>query len=185
METVLIILAIIWVIVPLAAKKKQQKAKEEAERQRAASQRAPQAVAPQRAPQQPMRTVPIAPSAQPATAPASFEGLGSAEGTSVGTFEGEPTHDVSSQLSQVTSTLTEAKVSITHGVTPSNESGHAHEETSMSGLDSSCPPNQTPTDPFAQSASNYGYTAFVWDVEQARSGLVMAEILGPCLANRD
>ena len=185
METVLIILAIIWVIVPLAAKKKQQQAKEEAERQRAARQRAPLPVVPQRAPQQPVRTVPLAPTTRPAMAPSSYEGVGSTEGTSVGAFEGEPTHDVSSQLSQVSSTLTEAKVSITHGVTPSNESGHAHEETSMSGLDSSCPPNQAPTDPFAQTASSNGYTAFVWNVEQARSGLVMAEILGPCLANRD
>ena len=185
METVLIILAIIWVIVPLAAKKKQQQAKEEAERQRAAGQRAPQPVVPQRAQQQPMRTVPISANTRPALVPNSFEGLGSTEGTSIGTFEGEPAHDVSSQLSQVSSTLTEAKMSITHAVTPSNESGHAHEETSMSGVNSSCPPNQTLTDPFAQSASNYGYTAFVWNVEQARSGLVMAEILGPCLANRD
>ena len=185
MQTIIIILAIIWVIVPLAAKKKQQQAKEEAERQRAARQRAPQSVAPQRAQQQPMRTVPLSPNTRPAMVPNSFEGLGSTEGTSVGTFEGEPTHDVSSQLSQVNSTLTEAKMSITHAVTPSNESGHAHEETSMSGLDASCAPNQTPSDPFAQSASGYGYTAFVWNVEQARSGLVMAEILGPCLANRD
>ena len=185
METILIILAIIWVIVPLAAKKKQQQAKEEAERQRAARQRAPQPVVPQRAPQQPMRSVPITPNTRPAMVPTSFEGLGSTEGTSVGAFEGEPTHDVSSQLSHVGSTLTEARMSITHAVKPSNESGHTHEETSMSGLDSSCPPNQVPTDPFAQSASSYGYTAFVWNVEQARSGLVMAEILGPCLANRD
>ena len=185
MQTIIIILAIIWIIVPLAAKKKQQQAKEEAERQRAARQRAPQAVAPQRVQQQPIRTAPITPNTRPTLVPSSFEGYGSTEGTSVGTFEGEPTHDVSSQLSQVGSTLTEARMSVTHIVMPSNESGHTHEETSMSGMNSSCPPNQTPTDPFGQSASGYGYTAFVWDIEQARSGLVMAEILGPCLANRD
>lgn len=179
METILIILAIIWVVVPIAAKKKQQQAKEEAERQRAARQHAQQVAVPQ---QRQVQTAPLAPTIRPAQA--SFEGVGSTEGMSVGTFEGETTHDVSSQLKQVGSTLKEATVSISHTVTVSNESGHAHEETSMSGLDASCPPEQAAVSQPLHSASASG-SAFVWNVNAARSGLVMAEILGPCLALRD
>ena len=182
METVLILLAIVWVIVPVLAKKKQQQAKEEAERQRAARQQAPQAT-PQRAPQA-VRTAPLTPTMR-TPMKASYEGTDSSEGNFSGSLGGTSRQKAALNLKEVTSTLTQSMNSITHTVAVSSESGHAHEETSMSGLDSSCPPDQMPANQPTQSASGYSYTAFNWHVEQARNGLVMAEILGPCLANRD
>lgn len=188
MPTVLIILAIIWIIVPIIAKANKQKAKAAQEAQRAAQQRAAvqraQETFPQRT-QQPMRTAPLTPSMRPAqmTMQPSLEGLGSQEGQSGEVLQGEQPHEVAASLSEVKSGLTEAKTSITHTVTVSSESGHAHEETSASGIEEACPPEketkpaQTPVVPFE--------SAFAWSAENARSGLVMAEILGPCLALRD
>ena len=184
METFIIILAIFWVIVPLAIKKKQEQAKQEAERQRAARASAPKAAAPQQRVQQPMRTTPLAPTAR-APMQASYEGSGSQEGYSGAVLQGEQKHDVKMDLSTAKSTLTEAKTSITHTVTVSGESGHAHEETSMSGIAQDCPPDQAPAKQTQATAPSASATAFTWDVEAARSGLVMAEILGPCLAMRD
>ena len=183
METFIIILAIFWVVVPLAMKKKQEQAKQEAERQRAARASAPKAAAPQQRVQQPMRTTPLEPTAR-APMQVSLEGTGSQEGYSGPVLQGEQKHDVKSDLSTARSTLKEAKSSITHTVTVSSESGHAHEETSASGIVADCPPDKTPAKSETLT-TNANATAFNWDVEAARSGLVMAEILGPCLAMRD
>lgn len=187
MPTVLIILAIIWIIVPIIAKANKQKAKAAQEAQRAAQQRAAvqraQETFPQRA-QQPLRTAPLTPSIRPAQmATPSFEGLGSQEGQAGAILQGEQPHEVAASLSEVKSGLTEAKTSITHTVTVSSESGHAHEETSASGIEEACPPEKE-TKP-AQTSVVPFEGAFAWSAENARSGLVMAEILGPCLALRD
>lgn len=184
MTTVFIILAIIWILVPIAMKKQQQKAKAEQEAQRAARQRAAQPAAQPR-PQQPLRTAPLTPSVRPsASFQPSFEGIGSQEGKSGAVFEGEQTHEVATNLTQAKSTLKEAKTSITHTVSVSSISGHAHEETSATGIVAQCPPDQAPAVSAAPAATT-GDNAFLWDVSQARNGLVMAEILGPCLALRD
>ncbi|MDD4312112.1 MAG: hypothetical protein PHW41_06485 [Eubacteriales bacterium] len=184
MEAFIIILAIFWVIVPLAMKKKQEQAKQEAERQRAARASAPKAAAPQQRVQQPMRTTPLAPTAR-APMQASYEGSGSQEGYSGAVLQGEEKHDVKMDLSTAKSTLREAKSSITHTVTVSSISGHAHEETSATGIIAECPPDKTPSVKTEVVTTDVNATAFTWDVEAARSGLVMAEILGPCLAMRD
>lgn len=189
METVLIILAIIWIIVPIAMKKKQQQAKAEEAARQAARQRAQQAAQQQQRPQQSLRTAPLAPSVRPSS-PAfqpSFEGIGSQEGQSGPVLQGEQPHEVMDDLKRVGSTLTEAKTGITHTVTVSSESGHAHEETSASGIVAECPPDEAPPQKAAQAAAPAAMddSAFGWDVAQARTGLVMAEILGPCLALRD
>ena len=184
METILIILAIIWVIVPIAAKKKQQEAKAAAERERVARQSAPKATAPQ---PQPVRTAPLAPTVRP-TMQASFEGTASQEGNFSGSMAGTSREGASVNMREAKSTLTETMNYMTHTVSFSGESGHAHEETSMSGLDSSCPPEKAhlqQSAQAAQAASAASGSAFVWNVNTVRSGLVMAEILGPCLANRD
>jgi len=183
MQFVIILLVIFWVVIPVVAKNSQKKAKEEAERQRAARQHAPQ---PQRA-QQPMRTTPIAPTVRPAQASvaASGEGTASQEGYDGSTFEGELPHEVEPDLVTVKSTLKEAKTSITHTVTVSSESGHAHEETSASGIAADCPPEKVPAQQPQSSVQDTSASAFSWDVEAVRGGLVMAEILGPCLALRD
>jgi len=185
MTTVFIILAIIWIIVPIAMKKKQQQAKADAERQRAARAAAQQPAAQARA-QQPMRTAPLTPSMRSTqtTMQPSLEGLGSQEGQSGAVLQGEQPHDVATNLKKVTSSLTEARISITHTVSASSESGHTHEETSASGVTPDCPPGQASVDQVVQAAQS-GENAYLWDVTQARTGLVMAEILGPCLALRD
>lgn len=184
MEFAIILLVIFWVVIPMAAKNKQNKAKAEEERRRAMRQQAPQPQT-QRA-QQPIRTTPIAPrvSIAPSNTQTSFEGAGSMEGRDGPVFQGEAPHEAEADLSSVRSTLTEAKTSITHTVTVSSESGHAHEETSASGFAADCPPGKT-TAKQAPASAPAASSAFVWDVGAARSGLVMAEILGPCLANRD
>lgn len=182
METLFIILAIIWIVVPIAAKKKQQQAKQEADRQRAARTSAPQAAAAQQRAQQPMRTTPLAPTPR-APMQVSYEGSGSQEGYSGAVLQGEKPHDVSFTIKQAKSTLTEAKTTITHTVTASSESGHTHQETSATGIMPDCPPG-SPT-AITQQPLPISDSSFSWDVEQARTGLVMAEILGPCLALRD
>ena len=183
MEWTIFLLVIFWVVIPIIAKNSQKKAKAEAERQRAMRQ---QALQPQRA-QQPVRTTPIAPTVRPtqATVLASSEGAASQEGYDGSTFEGELPHEVKPDLATAKSTLTEAKTSITHTVTVSSESGHAHEETSASGVAADCPPDKAPAKQTPQQAQGPFENAFTWDVQSVRSGLVMAEILGPCLAVRD
>ena len=183
MEWTIFLLVIFWVVIPIIAKNSQKKAKAEAERQRAMRQQAPQ---PQRA-QQSVRTTPLAPTVRPtqATVLASSEGAASQEGYDGSTFEGELPHEARPDLATAKSTLTEAKTSITHTVTVSSESGHAHEETSASGITADCPPEKAPAKQTQAPAPSASATAFTWDVQSVRSGLVMAEILGPCLAQRD
>lgn len=183
MQWTIILLVIFWVIVPIIAKNSQKKAKAEEERRRVMRQQAPQ---PQRAPQ-PMRTTPIAPTVRPTQQSAyqSPEGSGSQEGYAGQVFQGEKAHDVATNLATAMSTLKEAKTSITHTVTVSSESGHAHEETSASGITAECPPDKAPAKQAAVIATAASDSAFVWDAEAVRSGLVMGEILGPCLALRD
>ena len=183
MQWTIFLLVIFWVVIPIIAKNSQKKAKAEAERQRAMRQQAPQ---PQRA-QQPMRTTPLAPTVRPTQVigMASSEGSASQEGYDGSTFEGELPHEARPDLATAKSTLTEAKTSITHTVTVSSESGHAHEETSASGITADCPPEKAPAKQTQAPAPSASATAFTWDVQSVRSGLVMAEILGPCLAQRD
>ncbi|MEA4914966.1 MAG: hypothetical protein VB061_10385 [Christensenella sp.] len=151
---------------------------------RAARQQAPQ---PQRA-QQSMRTTPIAPSVrsmQPRVQ-VSPEGTGSQEGRDGSVFQGELPHEVEPDLASAKSTLKEANTTLTHTVSVSSESGHAHEETSTTGIMPDCPPTQAAsTKQTAQKTQPAAENAFTWNVEAVRSGLVMAEILGPCLALRD
>jgi len=186
MEFLLIILAIFWVGIPILAKNSQKKAKEEAERLRAARANASQAAstsASQRV-QQPMRTAPLTPNMR-APMQAASEGTASEEGNFSGSMPGTSRKSATFNVQEAKSTLTEKDTSITHTVTVSSESGHAHEETSASGIAENCPPEKTPAKQGATPVTYTGGTAFVWSVEAARNGLVMAEILGPCLANRD
>ena len=192
METLLIILAVVWIVIPVLAKKKQQQSKEQAERELAARQRAAQAAALLQAERErsarQARTAPLAPSVRPSQSSfqPSFEGLGSIEGTAGQVLQGELSHDVSVNLQEAKSSLTQIQASTQHTISASSDSGHAHQETSMSGLDYSCPPASAAVQPFAPSiGSSTGESAFVWDQTSVRAGLVMAEILGPCLAQRE
>ena len=184
MEFLLILLAIVWVVVPIAAKNSQQKAKAEAERLRAARANAPQTAAVQQRVQQPMRTAPLTPNTR-APMQASSEGTGSDEGNFTGSLSGTSRRNATFNTQEARSTLTEANTSITHTVSMSSESGHAHEETSASGVAENCPPDKASSKTPATPAKSGGESAFVWNAAAVRNGLVMAEILGPCLANRD
>ena len=192
METLLIILAVVWIVIPVLAKKKQQQSKEQAERELAARQRAAQAAAMLQAERarsaaQQMRTAPLTPSvrpSQPSFQP-SVEGAGSAEGTAGLVLEGELPHDVFVDLQEAKSSLTQIQATTQHTITASSESGHTHQETSMSGLNASCPPDQAAQRAASGAGSSSAESAFVWDQAGVRNGLVMAEILGPCLALRD
>ena len=189
METILIILAIVWVVIPILAKSKQKQAKEQAERERLARQRAVQAplqAERARSVAQPVRTSPLTPNvgSSSSRSQSSFEGVGSLEGRDGAVFEGEEAHEVSTTLKTAQSSLTQLNVSTDHEVTPSSISGHAHEETSMSGIDASCPPDQAPTVQISAAPSS-AESAGVWEAANVRSGLVLAEILGPCLALRE
>ena len=180
MQAFWIIIIIAWVIIPIIAKKKQQQAKEQAAREQAARQRAAQAASQQRV-QQPVRTTPIAPTVR-TNMQASFEGTASSEGSG-SSEEGTPAHRIETTLQTKGSTLTQIRVDPEHIVKASSESGHAHEETSMTGIEKECAPDVKPA---VAAGSNAGpESAFVWDVSQARSGLILAEVLGPCLALRN
>jgi len=192
METILIILAIVWVVIPLLAKSKQKQAKEQAERERLERQRAAQAAALQQAERdraaRQVRTQPLTPSvrlSQPSYEP-STEGTGSLEGRSGAVLQGELAHDVAVNLQEASSSLTQIQVTEQHVISASSDSGHAHEETSMGALDASCPPGKAPVArPAAAVASDAMASAFVWNQAGVRNGLVMAEILGPCVALRE
>jgi type II secretory pathway pseudopilin PulG len=180
MQAFWIIIIIAWVIIPIIAKKKQQQAKEQAAREQAARQRAAQAATQQRV-QQPVRTAPIAPTVR-TNVQATFEGAASGEGVG-SSEEGAPARQIESTLKSKTSTLTQIRVYPEHVVRATSESGHTHEESSMTGVEKECAPDVKKT--VAATVTAVPESAFVWDVSQARSGLILAEVLGPCLALRN
>lgn len=179
MQAFWIIIIIAWVIIPIIAKRKQQQAKEQAAREQAARQRGAQAATQQRV-QQPIRTAPIAPTVR-ASVQSSFEGMASSEGYG-SKDEGSPTHQIGSTLQGKMTTLRQIRVDPEHIVRATSESGHTHEETSITGIEKDCPPDARQT---AAAVANPTESAFVWDVSQVRSGLILAEVLGPCLALRN
>ena len=179
MEVFWILIALAWIVVPILARQKKQQAKEQAAREQAARQRAAQAATQQRV-QQPMRTVPMAPTVR-TTMQSSLESTVSTEGMA-SAQEGTPAHTIGTTLSTKTTTLKQIRVDPEHVVRATSESGHTHEETSMTGVEPPCPPDKMPVAPASQTPALAG--GFVWDASQAMSGLVMAEILGPCKALR-
>ncbi|HWQ06258.1 MAG TPA: hypothetical protein VN453_03500 [Feifaniaceae bacterium] len=179
MQAFWIFIVIAWIIIPIIAKKKQQQAKEQAARERALKERAAQPVAQQR--QASVRTAPITTSMR-TNMQSSFEGTSSSEGFG-SSEEGTPTHQIETTLQSKTSTLREIRVEPEHVVTASNESGHVHQETSMTGNNAACPPDAKPVSTVPSVPATE--SAFVWDSSQVRNGLILAEILGPCLALRN
>ncbi len=180
MQAFWVIIIIAWIVIPILAKKKQQQAKEQAAREQAARQRAAQAASQQRV-QQPVRTTPITANVR-TSIQSSFEGTVSSEGIG-SSAEGTPAHRIGTTLQGKTASLQQIRVAPEHVVRATSESGHTHEETSMSGIKPPCAPDAAPVSAAAGEPS--AETAFVWDVAQARNGLILAEILGPCLALRN
>lgn len=178
MEVFWILIALAWIVVPILARQKKKQAAEQAAREQAARQHAAKAATQQRV-EQPLRTAPIMPSVR-TQMQTSFEGVASTEGTA-SSQEGSPSHKIGTTLQAKTTTLTQIRVDPEHVVRASSESEHAHEETSMTGIEPACPPDQKPS---AESKAPAFTGGFVWDASQAMSGLVMAEILSPCKALR-
>jgi type II secretory pathway pseudopilin PulG len=193
MQGIWIIIAIVWIVIPIIAKKKQQQAKEQAARERAARLRAAQAAVQKQAETvAPMRTVPLAPTVRPSAQPAfegslsveksgSLKGTGSPEGT--GSLEGTASRDEGTAAHTIASKLRELNQTPQHVVSASSISGHAHEETSMSGIRPDCPPDAKPA--VTQVAPVEVQSNFLWDQTQILNGIVLSEILGPCIAMRD
>lgn len=174
---ILAILGIVaWVILSAVSKKKKQEAK--AARENAAQEDA----APSRpAPAQPSRPVqkktqeqtPFDPyfSAKTADAPSPSAPVPAQHKPIQATMQ----RPLTSQLTEI------AEHASSHVVEASSISGHAHEETSMSGIAADCKPEPhkkrsapaTVPAPAAASAS-----AFSWDPADARNGLILAEIMG-------
>ena len=59
--------------------------------------------------------------------------------------------------------------------------GHVHMESSLTGVEPECPPTKPAVAASAPAAAN---TAFRWSADEARRGIVLAEILGKPVALR-
>ncbi|MEN6340006.1 MAG: hypothetical protein ABFD03_07760, partial [Clostridiaceae bacterium] len=140
MQAFWIFIVIAWIVIPIIAKKKQQQAKEQAARERALKERAAQPVVQQK--QASIRTAPITTSMR-TSMQSSFEGTASGEGFG-SKDEGSPARQIESTLQGRSTTLKSIRVDPEHVVTASNESGHVHQETSMTGNNAACPPDAKP-----------------------------------------
>jgi len=189
MQAIWIIIVLVWIVIPLVAKKKKQQAQQQAARERAARQRAAAEAAArqQAAAARPVRTAPLAPTVHPSSLQPAFEGTASIEGTGsyegTGSIEGTASSEEGTAKHTIASQLRELNQSPQHVVSVSAISGHAHQETSMTGIRPDCPPDPVPAvTPVAPVAAE---SAFLWDQTQVLNGIVFSEILGPCLAMRD
>ena len=189
MQWLFIIIAILWAVIGAAGNKKKQQARKEAEQrayrqaQESSTPQSPSAgmpVPPQMRPSVPvppqMRSVP--PAAQPRTAIPQTPGAAASRQT-------VPTAQVQQRMSTThtqaapASRLTQLEQTKQHTLRPSNETGHAHEETSMTGFEPECPPELLRRgDPDAAAHPGKGLPAFTWNANAVLNGIVYAEILG-------
>ena len=77
----------------------------------------------------------------------------------------------------ISSNLTEIQSTEQHRLSPSYRTGHAHQETSMSGFEENCPPTLSPA-AAAAARQSAAPAAFSWDQNAVLSGLIYSEILG-------
>lgn len=90
-----------------------------------------------------------------------------------------PNARVKQEVREMHTTLREEPVQ--HRLEASQFTGHAHEETSMTGVQEDCPPKAMPkpgAEPVRTAPAAAGEGSFDWDADGVRSGLIMAEILG-------
>lgn len=190
MPWLFILVAIVWVVIGAAGNKKKQQARAEAEKQAAAQRQQPASAAPPQprpaapfspyfpdaqrpAPQparpasQPQRPAPTQAMSQPRMqqVPASRMQQGMQEGPA------------SRMQTGPASTLTELKQTQRHTLVPSDRSGHAHQETSMTGFEPDCPPETRAAAVSAASRAYAGMPAFSWNPNAVLNGMVYAEIL--------
>lgn len=191
MESLFFILAIGWVIFTSVAKKKQKEAQEAARRR---NQSAPGPAAPPVVPQRPFNPffdTPAAPyaSAEKATAPkAPAQPQAQAPRQAPpprAAMQPAPQYRGNTDIKgQTAMTQMRETVDITkrHTLSPGGAGSHAHQETSLTGIEADCPPETIDVHAVQQAASylpaSAAATAFHWNANGVRQGLVMAEILG-------
>ena len=119
----------------------------------------------------------VVPQPRPYTPPApAFEGEGSSAR--------RPGESLKPQTMSVTTTTAASVITPSvnttrrHTVAPSSISGHAHQETSMSGFDEACEPDvMAESVPGGKTAAAVGLPAFAWRPGAVLNGLIYAEIL--------
>ena len=198
-----IIVAILWIVVPAVLKHKQRESQQQAAREQA-KQRALQGQPAAAEPAQQVRRAAAslqsieqrrleevrraqqAARSRPA-ADVSREGVSLGEGASAYETRVPLRPTERAARSEVTSTLTELQTSARHTVEASSLTGHAHEETSMTGLEEECPPELRHASPaYARAAEKTGAAhILLMDGSALQNSIVMAEILGPCAALRE
>lgn len=202
MEVLFIIALIAWVFISAGARKKQQEARAAAARERArqrelerleSEQASHEGPMPQRAPIAPsvkptvITTVDDAPSQPIHTPPTGRMSAPLPVSTQRKAAAGTMVQEApASRLTQAKgSRLTAAKGTSLHVVEASSISGHAHEESSLSGIKDACEPDGNRGNAPATSPSKAARPGFQWSRSALINGVVMAEILGPCAAMRE
>lgn len=194
MEALIIIASILWVVIPIILKYKQRDAREAAAReqakQRALQTRQGQPQGAQRqtlsqAQWQQMQAAQRRPNAIGAYVPQEGESLGEGDLTRDSRMPIQPSETMPGAT--VGSSLTEIRSSTKHAVEASSLTGHAHEETSMTGEEEECPPELKRAEIApARSLSDTGVMHISsLDIYALQNSIVMAEILGPCVALRE
>ena len=198
MDFLLVLLAIIWIASSAVNKKKRQQAKEEAARRQAQEIESSPGSVPESAPapQPQPRAVPVQSSKPSET---SFDPYFSG---SMAPSASEPPRRAAAvsqrKVAVAGSTLTEGPqassrkaleaqvlqpVGRRHTLEASSISGHAHMESSLTGVSNDCPPASSMASAKAQPipvqvSATDGSVPFNWDVRNVTQGLVLAEILG-------
>lgn len=182
----LVILVVAWVVISAIGNKKKQQARAEAEKQAAEKQAAARP-----APQPPPQARPAAPfspyfpdvQAEGPVPPA--PGMPQARGMQPPPRpvqqkpmrEGMQAAPVTRMQQGPASSLTELHQTERHTLTPSGKTGHAHQETSMTGFEPDCPPEKTPRRTALGTDAYAGMPAFTWKPDAVLNGMVYAEIL--------
>lgn len=198
MDGFLIIIGIVWLVLSAVTKKKKREAAEAAKRARAETDAQASPAFPGEG-----EASPVMPDSFPAASPASapekpfdpfFGGLDAPvqkpaaptqkPAAPVQASAPAPWQADARAAMRPTQTASSLSASFRHTLEASSLSGgHTHMESSLSGLENECPPAKAPASPAAVTPAS-GNTAFRWNASDARTGLVLSEILGKPVALR-
>ena len=178
MDTILILIGIIWLISNVAKKKKRQQEKDEAARQQA--RKLEDAPAPVATPQRPTIFDPY------------FDDAAASATGHTPAPAGKPQGIPMPANTQVNTDIRSSSED-RHPLEASSISGHAHMESSLTGFEESCPPTvkpapqparkkpaATPASPKTAQRSTFanGESAFRWNADNVAQGIILGEILG-------
>ncbi len=182
MDLLLILLGIIWVAVSAVNRKKRKEAQEEAARKQAQAQEGSSSAPMQR--RQPPSTfdpyfggavTPAAPASKPAAPRQAIDT----------TLQKRVSEAPQTRTREAVGTRVHATSEKRHTLEASSLTGHAHTESSLTGIVEECPPKAPQTQPAqAPAFPRPGMPAadapapFNWNVSEVTRGLVLAEILG-------